>query len=403
MPTMSGRRRNAAGEVNIEDINDASEDLSTLAASRKRARTQANRRADIVVAPSDEDVGNDDISGAEDSAEILRMAKNLVRLALESEHSRTPIRRSVINETVIEKTHRREFPKIYQQAQHMLSTIFGMILTELPTRSVAIRRVSKRKNIPIKKPNTNTNKLYTVTSVLDPAYRGLECLKPNAQGDRIYNGLVVAICSLLLLHGGRLHDVELIKSLRILRIGTFTPYNDERTNELLNLMIKHQYLEREKDADSEQLGTEDVSFTYYVGPRARIELPEQAIADFVVRVYGRNAAPNLRERALSALHHARENDTMLTDPGQETGEMAIQGTQLSKTSLPSVSSLNSKKARASMSRRMRQVELERDDNDVAEDTEEEEENEEEDDDEGEDEDDDDDSSSTDSNHESDED
>lgn len=285
----------------------------------------------------------------------------------------------------------------------MLSTIFGMILTELPTRSVAIRRVSKRKNIPIKKPNTNTNKLYTVTSVLDPAYRGLECLKPNAQGDRIYNGLVVAICSLLLLHGGRLHDVELIKSLRILRIGTFTPYNDERTNELLNLMIKHQYLEREKDADSEQLGTEDVSFTYYVGPRARIELPEQAIADFVVRVYGRNAAPNLRERALSALHHARENDTMLTDPGQETGEMAIQGTQLSKTSLPSVSSLNSKKARASMSRRMRQVELERDDNDVAEDTEEEEENEEEDDDEGEDEDDDDDSSSTDSNHESDED
>lgn len=85
--------------MNIEDINDASEDLSTLAASRKRARTQANRRADIVVAPSDEDVGNDDISGAEDSAEILRMAKNLVRLALESEHSRTPIRRSVINET----------------------------------------------------------------------------------------------------------------------------------------------------------------------------------------------------------------------------------------------------------------------------------------------------------------
>jgi hypothetical protein len=60
------------------------------------------------------------------------MVKKLVRLALSSEYSRQPIRRSDISNKVMGES--RQFKLVFDQAQKVLTETFGMMLTELPVR-----------------------------------------------------------------------------------------------------------------------------------------------------------------------------------------------------------------------------------------------------------------------------
>jgi hypothetical protein len=80
----------------------------------------------------DEDNEEDDgaVAGP-DSSLTTQLARKLVRYALSSEFSRTPIRRTDIVTRVLGQ-HSRQFRAVFAEAQNMLRDTFGMEMVELP-------------------------------------------------------------------------------------------------------------------------------------------------------------------------------------------------------------------------------------------------------------------------------
>jgi hypothetical protein len=62
------------------------------------------------------------------------MVKKLVRLALASELSRQPIRRTDISTKVLGEQGSRQFKIVFEMAQKTLRETFGMQLAELPVK-----------------------------------------------------------------------------------------------------------------------------------------------------------------------------------------------------------------------------------------------------------------------------
>ena len=62
------------------------------------------------------------------------MVKKMVRLALASEFSRQPIRRTDISAKVLGEQGARQFKVVFEEAQRILHEKFGMQLTELPVK-----------------------------------------------------------------------------------------------------------------------------------------------------------------------------------------------------------------------------------------------------------------------------
>lgn len=80
----------------------------------------------------DGDEGEDGGDSAPSSLDA--MVKKLVRLALASEYSRLPIRRTDISTKVFGEQGTRQFKIVFEQAQRELKTRFGMEMSELPAR-----------------------------------------------------------------------------------------------------------------------------------------------------------------------------------------------------------------------------------------------------------------------------
>lgn len=76
-----------------------------------------------------------DSEGGHDAPSSLdAMVKKMVRLALASEYSRLPIRRTDISTKVLGEQGSRQFKTVFEQAQKSLRTKFGMEMVELPAR-----------------------------------------------------------------------------------------------------------------------------------------------------------------------------------------------------------------------------------------------------------------------------
>ncbi|KAK9446594.1 MAGE family-domain-containing protein [Limtongia smithiae] len=291
-------------------------------------------------------------------AEVARMAKKLVRLALGSEHTRTPLRRSVINEKILEAAHRRAFKEVFATAQDILQRTVGMNMVELPSRSVSARPTAKKRRRGDAAPAANSNKAYILIPLLPNAFRQLDCLAPRGQTDLVYNALVVVVCSIVLLSGGTLHDTALLKHMRALHLTDRTPLVGNSAEDVLRTMVKHLYLERERDDDARALGANESAWVYSIGPRAKLEISEEEVADFIVSVYGARGTDDLRARALRALAQARADRENVSRSSRTTNETQVRASQF-----PSLDTINATKSLNKRSRRARQAALEHDDND----------------------------------------
>jgi len=98
-----------------------------LASSNRRQRA---RSEDSSVGAGDED----EYGGDSAPSSLDAMVKKLVRLALASEYSRLPIRRTDISTKVFGEQGTRQFKIVFEQAQRELKTRFGMEMSELPAR-----------------------------------------------------------------------------------------------------------------------------------------------------------------------------------------------------------------------------------------------------------------------------
>ncbi|PYI27105.1 MAGE-domain-containing protein [Aspergillus indologenus CBS 114.80] len=239
------------------------------------------------------------------------MVKKLVRLALASEYSRQPLRRTDISAKVLGEQGARQFRTVFDEAQRVLGEKFGMQMTELPVREkvtvhqrrgefsmhnqnkfpmwmadfvdsfwggvalVAAQKVEKA---------SSGNKNWILTSLLPPEYRRPAILRPSkAPLESTYTGLYSFIIAVILLNGGTIQEQKLDRYLQRTNTNTYTPV--DRTDRFLQRLCKEGYLVRNRDVD----GGEEV-IEYILGPRGKVEVGAQGVAGLVREVYGQQDA-----------------------------------------------------------------------------------------------------------------
>ncbi|OOF97081.1 hypothetical protein ASPCADRAFT_45536 [Aspergillus carbonarius ITEM 5010] len=210
------------------------------------------------------------------------MVKKMVRLALASEFSRQPIRRTDISAKVLGEQGARQFKVVFEEAQRILHEKFGMQLTELPVKekvTINQRRAAQK----VEKPSS-TNKSWIVSTTLPPKYRRPEILPPNrAALEGTYTGLYSFIIAVILLNGGTINEQKLDRYLKRTNTDAYTPI--DRTDRFLQRLCKEGYLVRNREVD----GGEEV-IEYMLGPRGKIEVGAKGVARMVREVYGRSDA-----------------------------------------------------------------------------------------------------------------
>ncbi|CAK43290.1 uncharacterized protein An18g04880 [Aspergillus niger] len=208
------------------------------------------------------------------------MVKKMVRLALASEFSRLPIRRSDISVKVLGEQGTRQFKTVFEEAQRVLQEKFGMEMMELPVKekvTVQQRRAAQK----VEKPSS-TNKSWIVTTTLPTKYRKPEILLPSkAPMESTYTGLYSFIIAVIVLNGGTIHEQKLERYLKRTNTDAWTPI--DRTDRFLQRLCKEGYLVRNRDVD----GGEEV-IEYILGPRGKIEVGTKGVARLVREVYGRS-------------------------------------------------------------------------------------------------------------------
>ncbi|KAL1965379.1 hypothetical protein VTN77DRAFT_5816 [Rasamsonia byssochlamydoides] len=219
------------------------------------------------------------------------MVKKLVRLALASEYSRLPIRRTDISAKVLGEQGSRQFKTVFDQAQRVLRSRFGMQMVELPGKekvTISQRRAAQR----VEKSSASSNKSWILTSTLPAPYRSPAILPPtkapSSFSDSTYTALYTFLISVITLSGGSIAEQKLERYLKRTNIDTYTPI--DRTDRLIQRLCKDGYLVRNRETD----GGEEV-IEYMVGPRGKVEVGESGVAGLVREVYGR-ADPTVEAR-----------------------------------------------------------------------------------------------------------
>ncbi|KAL1930998.1 hypothetical protein VTP01DRAFT_10135 [Rhizomucor pusillus] len=211
-----------------------------------------------------------------DSEALSRKVKDTVRYALACEYKRVPIRREDINKKILhERT--REFKTVYQKAQEKLKYLFGMEMSELPSREKGGLKVNLSKTDGPKAQSTNS---YVLINKLDAKYKVHEIL-PHSEEEYQQTGLLYVILALIFVHEKTITDVDLKQNLDRLRVTDETETFGDR-EKLLEYYVKQGYLHRAKAGEDPN---SDVVYQYYWGPRAKIEVADTDITDFIISLY----------------------------------------------------------------------------------------------------------------------
>ncbi|CAI7574435.1 unnamed protein product [Penicillium manginii] len=249
-----------------------SDDEVPQPSAARRQRTRSSSAAG--------DDSEDGKSGAPSSLDA--MVKKMVRLALASEYSRLPIRRTDISAKVLGEQGTRRFKVVFEQAQKELKTRFGMEMVELPARektTISQRRAAQKTDKP-----SSGNKSWILTTTLPQSYQTSAILPPtkapSAGTESTYTGLYSFIIALITLNGGSLAEPKLDRYLARMNAESHTPI--DRTDKLLLRMIREGYLVRTREMDG---GEEQIEFL--VGPRGKVEVGTNGVAGLVREVYGR--------------------------------------------------------------------------------------------------------------------
>jgi hypothetical protein len=146
---------------------------------------------------------------------------------------------------------------------------------------------------------TGPTNSYVLVSTLPAKYHVPGMLSPSAapteEAESAYIGLYTFVISLIYLKGGMLPEAALDRYLRRTNADQTTPV--DRTEKLLQRMVKDGYVNKVKDNSS---GEEKVD--YIVGPRGKVEVGEDGVAQFIKNVWGTDDAADLHmqiERSLT--------------------------------------------------------------------------------------------------------
>lgn len=236
---------------------------------------------DVDGAKIDADMG--DRKDSYDAAQRDRLVKGLVRLALASEYTRQPIRRSDISSKVL-GSDGRMFKEIFGLAQHELQKVFGMKLVELPMREKT--KLTQRRAAQTVEKGSGSTHSYILTSMLPAEYKDPTMVEPSGFHEQVYTGLVALVTSLIYLNNRVLPANRLSRYLTRLNAENYTPI--DQTEKLLQTMAKHGYIIRVKDNSGGE-----TTYEYHLGPRAKVEIGEDGVKELIRVVYGREVPDDL--------------------------------------------------------------------------------------------------------------
>lgn len=178
------------------------------------------------------------------------------------------------------------------------------------------------------------SKAYVLVSVLPEEYRSSHILTPSkvesADGEAAYISLYTTIITIITLSGGELSDARLRRHLSRLNIAenmpSMNPHDgarpSEKTDVVLQRMVKQGYLV--KVTESRSAG-DDEGTMWYVGPRGKVEVPKEAIANFVRAVYD-DTNPDLEKQLETSLKiKGRESGAASGQDGEEVEEAPPDG------------------------------------------------------------------------------
>ena len=185
----------------------------------------------------------------------------------------------------------RQFKHVFNEAQEQLRSIFGMELTELPSRekvTVSQKRAAQRSGT--QSTSSSTSKAYILTSTLPIRYRHPKILPPpkipSAAAEASYVGLVTFVLSLIYLSPARtISESRLEKHLRRMNADNYV-LNGEKTEKVLKRMEKEGYVSKVRERD----GGGEETVDYVLGSRGKVEVGERGVAGLVRKVYGKKDA-----------------------------------------------------------------------------------------------------------------
>ncbi|GAP91347.1 putative mage family protein [Rosellinia necatrix] len=253
-----------------------------------RQRRQAKRApesdggSDASEDDGEQDVDMDGPGGADNTSED-QFVKKFVRYALACEYARIPIKRDGIRDKVL-GAHARSFRRVFDAAQEQLQKVFGMEMVELPVRE---KRTLKDKQKAVKRGASQasaSSRQYILVSTLPKEYRTQSVIGPSrvpsTTEEASYVGFYTVIISLITLSSGELSDMKLRRYLTRLNASQNLPM--DKTDNVLQKLIRQGYL----DKIVERIEGDEDAITWCVGPRGKVEVSPQSIAQMVSEVWG---------------------------------------------------------------------------------------------------------------------
>ncbi|KAK4941278.1 hypothetical protein LTR10_018814 [Elasticomyces elasticus] len=260
------------------DQSDAeSEDVQTQTQRRRQRSSSASS-----LQSSASSIGSE--GGTQNQEQTL--TKKLVRLALSTEYSRTPLRRSDISTKVFKESNAsgRGFRAVFEGAQRILQDTFGMQLVELPSKEKTALKDRRNQATQTKAPSGSSSKSWILISILPAELKTNPAIAqpsraPTVETEASYIALYTFILSLIYLNNNSLTDQKLNRYLKRVNADTYTPFGS--LDKLLQRLIREGYIEKRRDTSS---GEEVIEWV--PGPRGKVEVGMRGVTGLVRSVYG---------------------------------------------------------------------------------------------------------------------
>lgn len=243
------------------------------------------------------------------------LTKKLVRLALSTEYSRTPLRRSDISTKVFKENnaHGRGFKAVFEAAQRILQDTFGMQLVELPSKEKTTLKDRRNQATQTKAPSGSSSKSWILMSTLPAELKTNPAIAqpskaPTVETEASYTALYTFILSLIYLNNNALTDQKLNRYLKRVNVDTYTPFGS--LDKLLQRLIREGYIEKRRDTSS---GEEVIEWV--PGPRGKVEVGMRGVTGLVRSVYGYGAVSLSQGRGRAG--GARGSDDEEEENGQQ--------------------------------------------------------------------------------------
>ncbi|EHY58038.1 hypothetical protein HRR83_005102 [Exophiala dermatitidis] len=296
MPSLKRRADAISRDGGGHESNSDSDASASASATQTQRHQQQRRRRSSSSASSTSSTTSDHQAQTQTHTQTQHtLIKKLVCLALATEYSRTPLRRSDISTKIFKDTNNtgtssagRSFRAVFDGAQEILKSTFGMYLVELPTREkTTLKDRRKEATQQTQSSSSTSSKSWILVSILPEALKQNPAIAqparaPSVETEASYTALYTFILSLIYLNNKCLTEQKLERYLKRVNADTYTPFGS--LDKLLARMIREGYIDRRRDTSS---GEEVVE--YVPGPRGKVEVGTDGVLGLVRSVYGYGA------------------------------------------------------------------------------------------------------------------